>query len=185
MSKKANNFSLTIGIVITLVGFVVFWLPYLGAQKATYSLFFIAGLLYTFLIQESISQEYRDKKKNFLKLTFLVAQHALPPIMVMAQSAILVSIFAKHSDAMEDKDASGNLPGILTAYNTAAFVVLMIEMALLYVYTSKVLREGEHPSAVMRMVEKALTPGFIALGSLGLLFIGLLYTTITRFLTDG
>ena len=175
MSKKANNFSLTIGAVITLVGFIVFWLPYLGAQKATYGLFFGAGLLYTFLIQESVSQEYRDKKKNILKLAFLVAQHALPPIMVMAQSAILVSIFAKHSDAMEDKDASGNLPPILTTYNTAAFVVLMIEMALLYVYTSKVLREGEHPSAVMRMVEKALTPGFIAL----------LYTTITRFLTDG
>jgi hypothetical protein len=185
MSKKANNFSLTIGAVITLVGFIVFWLPYLGAQKATYVLFFGAGLLYTFLIQESISWEYRDKKKNILKLAFLVAQHALPPIMVMAQSAILVSIFAKHSDAMEDKDASGNLPPILSTYNTAAFVVLMIEMALLYVYTSKVLREGEHPSPVIRMIEKALTPGFIALGSLGLLFIALLYTTITRFLTDG
>ena len=58
-------------------------------------------------------------------------------------------------------------------------------MGLLYVYTSKVLREGQHPSAVIRMVEKALTPAFIALGSLGLLFIALLYTTITRFLTDG
>ena len=185
MSKKANNFSLTIGAVITLVGFVVFWLPYFGAQKATYGLFLLAGLLYTFLIQESISWEYRNSGKNILKLAFLVVQHALPPIAVMAQAVLLFKIFATHSDAMEDKDASGNLPPILTTYNTAAFVVLIIEMGLLYIYTSKVLREGQHPSAVIRMVEKALTPAFIALGSLGLLFIALLYTTITRFLTDG
>ena len=93
MTTKANNFSLTIGAVITLVGFVVFWLPYFGAQKATYGLFLLAGLLYAFLIEESISWEYRNSWKNFLKLTFLVAAHALPPIVVMAQAALLFTIF--------------------------------------------------------------------------------------------
>ena len=182
---KATNFSVKIGWVLSLIGIFIFPLQIAGAQKTTYALFFLTGLLYTFLIQESISWEYRDKKKNMVKLVFFIAMHVMPPLFIMIQAVILFLIFSKHGKAMEDKDASGNLPPILTTYNRATFIILITEMIALHIYTAKVLREGEHPSVLLKTVEKALVPGFIALGTLACLFIGLLYTVITRYLTDG
>jgi hypothetical protein len=182
---KAANFSVKIGWMISLIGVFIFFVPFPGAQKTAYGLFFLTGLLYTFLIQESISWEYRGKGKNMLKLVILIATHITPPLFVMAQAAILFLIFNKHGNAMEDKDASGNLPPILTTYNRAAFIIFITEMLALHVYVGKVMREGEHPSRLLKTMEDALIPAFLALGTLGCLFIGLLYTVITRYLTDG
>ena len=182
---KAGNFSVKIGWMLSLIGIFIFFVPFPGAQKTAYGLFFLTGLLYTFLIQESISWEYRGKGKNMLKLVFLIATHVMPPLFVMIQAALLFLIFNKHGQAMEDKDASGNLPPVLTTYNRAAFIVFICEMIALHVYTGKVLREGEHPSHFLKAVEEALIPAFIVLGTLGCFFIGLLYTVITRYLTDG
>ena len=146
---------------------------------------FIGGVLDSFLIEEEISQIYRDKGKNMLSLIKLVIQYIIPPMFVMIQAGLLLSIFSQHSDVMQEKDASGNLPGILSTYNTGSFIALLLEMILLYIYTAKILRGGDHPNKVVKMVEKALVPGFVTLGTIGLLFIGLLYNTIVNFLTDG
>ena len=77
------------------------------------------------------------------------------------------------------------LPPNLTTYNRAAFIIFITEMLALHVYVGKVMREGEHPSRLLKTMEDALIPAFLALGTLGCLFIGLLYTVITRYLTDG
>ena len=45
---------------------------------------------------------------------------------------------------MSDKDASGNLPPMLARYNAAAFSFAMTQVALLYVYTKKMIRGGSH-----------------------------------------
>ena len=182
---KAANFSVKIGWMISLIGLFIFFIPFPGAQKTAYGLFFLTGLLYTFLIQESISWEYRGKGKNMFKLVILIVTHITPPLFIMIQAAILFLIFNKHGNAMKDKDASGNLPPILTTYNRATFIVFIAEMLALHVYTAKVMREGEHPSRLLKMMEAVLIPGFFALGTLGCFFIGLLYTVITRYLTDG
>jgi len=187
---KANNFSVKIGGILSIIGAFIFFVPFKGAQKTTYALFFLTGLLYSFLIQEALSWEYRGKftgnrAKDMLKLSLLIGGHIVPTLFVMAQGVTLFLIFRKHESAMEDKDASGNLPPILKTYNNATFTIFVTEMILLYLYTSKVLRDAEHPSDLMKMIEKALMPGFVALGTLGCLFIGLLYTVITRYLTDG
>jgi len=171
--------------IITLVGLCIFFVPFHGAQSATYGLFLLGGVLNSFLIEEEISQIYRDKGKNMFSLGKLVIQYIIPPMFVMIQAGLLLSIFSQHSDVMQDKDASGNLPGILSTYNTGSFIALLLEMALLQIYTAKILRGGDHPNKVVKMVEKALVPGFVTLGTIGLLFIGLLYNTIVNFLTDG
>ena len=118
-------------------------------------------------------------------MVILIVTHVTPPLFIMIQAAILFLIFNKHGNAMKDKDASGNLPPILTTYNRATFIVFIAEMLALHVYTAKVMREGEHPSRLLKMMEAVLIPAFFALGTLGCFYIGLLYTVITRYLTDG
>ena len=182
---KAGNFSVKIGWMLSLIGLFIFFVPFPGAQKTAYGLFFLTGLLYTFLIQESISWEYRGKGKNMLKLAILIATHIIPPLFVMSQAVILFLIFNKHGKNIEEKKEAGDLPPILTTYNNASFVVFICEMLALHVYTSKVLRDAKHPNPLLKTMEEALIPAFLALGTLGCFFIGLLYTVITRFLTDG
>lgn len=183
--NKGSNISLMIGAVITLTGLIIFFVPFKGAQKAAYGLYLLAGFLYTFLIEESISGKWRKTDKNALTLITNIFMIILPALLVMIQTTLLFIIFSKHGDVMEEKDASGNLPGILTTYNIASFVVILFEMIALFVYASKVVRGKSHPSEIIRAIEQTLTPLFIGLGSLGFLFIGLLYTVITRYITDG
>ena len=86
---------------------------------------------------------------------------------------------------MEAKDASGNLPAMLTTYNYASFAFVTAQVLLLYVYTTKQLKreKGSHP--VIKAIETAMVPMFGTLGSIASLFIGLLYMVITRYITDG
>ena len=182
---KAANFSVKIGWMISLIGLFIFFIPFPGAQKTAYGLFFLTGLLYTFLIQESISWEYRGKGKNMLKLVILIATHITPPLFVMIQAALLFLIYNKHGKTIEEKKEAGDLPPILTTYNNASFVIFICEMLALHMYTTKVLRDAEQPNALLKTMEEALIPAFLALGTLGCFFIGLLYTVITRYLTDG
>lgn len=182
---KAENFSIKIGWVLSLIGVFIYFVPFPGAQKTAYALFFLTGLLYTFLIQEGISWEYRGKGKHMLKLAMLIFTHVTPPLFVMIQAALLFLIFNTHGKAMEDKDASGNLPPILTTYNHASFIVFIFEMFALHIYTAKVLRGTLHPNPILKAMEQAFIPAFLVLGTLGCFYIGLLYTVITRYLTDG
>ena len=129
--NKATNLSLMVSAIITLVGLSIFFVPFQGAQSATYGLFLLAGMLDSFLIEEEVSKIYRDKGKNIFSLTKLVIQYVIPPMFVMIQAGLLLSIFSQHSDVMQEKDASGNLPGILTTYNTGSFISLIMEMILL------------------------------------------------------
>lgn len=180
-----NKMSLMIGHVITALGFVVFFIPFEGAQQAAYGLFLLTGLLYTFLVEEGISGKYRGKGNSALSLLKTVISYVIPPLFVMIQAGLLFGIFSKYSNVMEQKDASDNLPGMLVAYNRTAFAIMMAEMILLGVYAGKVIRGAAHSNTIIRFMEKAIIPAFIGLGTLGIFYICLLYTVITRYLTDG
>ena len=181
---NTRNSSLMIGYVITFLGFIIFFIPFEGAQRAAYGLFLLAGLLYAFLLEENISRTYRGKA-GWLVLLKEVFKNATPPLFVMVQAGLLFSIFSNYSSVMEEKDASGNLPGILVTYNYTSFAIMMVEMVFLGIYAGKIIRGGFHPNPLIKMIEAMMIPAFIALGTLGIFYTGLLYTVITHYLTDG
>jgi hypothetical protein len=104
----------------------------------------------------------------------------------MSQSAILVRIFSTYGSTIAEKENTGALPPIFKTYNIATAISVNLEMLLLYFYTSKELRSSDgDPSKRQKMIEKAAFWGFLLAGTTGITFIALLYTVITRFLTDG
>ena len=177
--------TMKIGNLIALVAFIIFFVPYPGAQMTTYSLLILSALISSFIIERSVSLRNRGKHKSFLKLLILVSQNLIPPLFVIFQMVLLYLLFRSHSDVMSAKDASGNLPPMLVRYNGAAFGFVITQIVLLYFYTTKMVRGGAHPNPVMTYVELAAVPGFVCLGALTLLYTALLYVTIVRYITDG
>ena len=183
--SKATNLSLKVGACMTVVGIITFLIQAQGAQQAAYGLFLVTGLLYSFLIEERISGEIRDEGKGLFFMLKIMIKNILPPLIVMVQTALLLSMYSTYSHVLGHKDASGNMPGILKAYSGVSFTTVMFEMILLHIYTAKILRGGAHPNKVIKMAEKAMIPAFIGLGVLGFGFTSLLYMVITHYLTDG
>ena len=120
-----------------------------------------------------------------LSLIADVTSNVLPPIFLIFQLVLLIMLYSSHKDIMADKDASGNLPPMLSRYNAAAFGFAMSQVALLYFYTSKMIRGGAQPLPLMKYMEASRDPGFIVLGALTLLYTGLLYVVLIKFITDG
>lgn len=172
-----------ISIVITIIGFVIFFIPYNGSQVTAYSLYLLASIIFFFLVTQSTTNTLRGK--GMLEIVITIFKNTAPLLFVMIQVCILLAIFINHGEVMEAKDASGNLPAMLTTYNYASFVFVTFQVLLLYVYTSKQLKQekGSHP--VIKAIETAMVPMFGTLGSISSLFIGLLYMVITRYITDG
>ena len=177
------NTTATIAVVITIIGFVIFFIPYNGSQTTTYSLYLLASILFFFLVTQSTTNKLRGKGMKELIVTIL--KNTSPLLFVIVQVGIILTIFINHRDVMEAKDASGNLPTMLNTYNYASFAFVTVQVLLLYVYTTKELKIEKTSNPVMKALETAMIPMFGALGSLASLFIGLFYMVITRYITDG
>jgi len=177
--------TMMISNLISLCAFMMFFLPYKGAQSVAYGALIFAVLIQGFVIIRSVSLRNRGKKEGMLSLIADVTSNVLPPIFLIFQLVLLIMLYSSHKDIMADKDASGNLPPMLSRYNAAAFGFAMSQVALLYFYTSKMIRGGAHPLPLMKYMEAALDPGFIVLGALTLLYTGLLYVVLIKFITDG
>ena len=177
--------TLMIGNIIAAVGFFIYFIPYQGSQITAYSLFILYSLINAFAIERMVSLRNRGKGKNVGKLFLSVLANLTPALFLILQLVLVIWLWSTHSDIVKSKDASGNLPPVLTTYDHSVFAFLIAQLVALQVYTKRYVRGGLHPSEVLRYVEEAIPPAFITLGSLCLFFIGLLYTVITRFLTDG
>jgi len=162
---------------------VVCWVPIKGAQESAYILFLIAGLVYSFLIMEHVAGP-SSSTSQLLKLWS-------PILAVMSQAAFLVGIFSTYGSTIAEKETTGALPPAFKTYNIAAAISVNLEMLLLYFYTSKELRSSDGDPSKRRhsdtsaLIERVAFWGFLLLGTAGITFIALLYTVITRFLTDG
>jgi len=177
-----QKYTMNIPLVLSIIGMVVCWVPIKGAQESAYILFLIAGLVYSFLIMEQVS----NKPLSAPKKLFNMCIKLFPILAVMSQSAILVRIFSTYGSKIAEKETTGALPPIFKTYNIATAISVNLEMLLLYFYTSKELRsEDATPSKRQKIIEKAAFWAFLLAGAFGLTFIALLYTVITRFLTDG
>jgi hypothetical protein len=177
--------TMMISNLISLCAFMMFFLPYKGAQSVAYGALIFSVLIQGFVIIRSVSLRNRGKHEGMRTLIAEVTSNSMPPIFIIFQLVLLIMLYSSHKDIMADKDASGNLPPMLARYNAAAFSFAMTQVALLYFYTKKMIRGGAHPLPLMKYIEGAMDPGFIVLGAFTLLYTGLLYVVLIKFITDG
>ena len=182
-SRMRQKYTMNIPLALSIIGMIVCWVPIKGAQESAYILFLIAGLVYSFLIMEQVSNKPLSAPKKLLNMCIKL----FPILAVMSQSAILVRIFSTYGSTIAEKETTGALPPIFKTYNIATAISVNLEMFLLYILTSKELRSSDDgpPSKRQKMIEKAAFWAFLLAGTCGLTFIALLYTVITRYLTDG
>jgi len=179
------RFTMMSSNLISLCAFIMFLLPYKGAQTMAYGALIFSVLIQAFVIIRSVSLRNRGKNEGLRSLIGEVMGNSLPPIFLIFQLVLLILLYSSHKDIMSDKDASGNLPPMLSRYNAGAFGFAMTQVVLLYVYTKKMIRGGSHSLPMMKYIEEAMAPGFVVLGALTLLYTGLLYVVLIKFITDG
>ena len=177
--------TMMISNLISLCAFMIFFLPYKGAQSMAYGTLIFSVLIQGFVIIRSVSLRNRGKEEGIRSLIAEVTSNTMPPIFIILQLVILIMLYSSNKDIMSDKDASGNLPPMLARYNAAAFGFAMTQVALLYINKKKMIRGGTHAYPLMKYIEEAMVPGFIVLGSFTLLYTGLLYVVLIKFITDG
>jgi len=177
--------TMMISNLISVCAFMIFFLPYKGAQTMAYGTLVFSVLIQSFVIIRSVSLRNRGKKEGMHALLTEVTGNSMPPIFIIFQLVLLIFLYSSNKDIMADNDESGNLPPMLSRYNAAAFSFAMAQVALLYIYTKKMIRGGSHTFPLMKFIEEAMVPGFIVLGSFTLLYTGLLYVVLIKYITDG
>ena len=168
--------------MITVAGFIVFFIPYAGSLKTTYGLFLFSSIIFSLMIWRSISD--KNRKKEIGTQILAILGNASPVIFVIIQIIVILSIL-RNTNTMDTRDPSGNLPSMLKHYTNATFMLTLVQMVLLAVWTNMLMRSGPSTKGLLSNIENNITALFVILGILNGLFIGLLYVVITRFLTDG
>ena len=83
-----------IAIVITIIGFVIFFIPYNGSQVTAYSLYLLASIIFFFLVTQSTTNTLRGK--GMLEIVITIFKNTAPLLFVMIQVCILLAIFINH-----------------------------------------------------------------------------------------
>ena len=180
-SKLPLPYALYAANMITVAGFIVFFIPYAGSLKTTYGLFLFSSIIFSLMIWRSISD--KNRKKEIGTQILAILGNASPVIFVIIQIIVILSILRK-TNIMDTRDPSGNLPSMLTHYKNATFMLTLVQMVLLAVWTNMLI-SGPTTKGLLSDIENNITSLFVILGILNGQFIGLLYVVITRFLTDG